>query len=49
LKFAAYYGFLGNLHDGAVEVHFQANPEGCIAAAEELFASVEVLRPTLIP
>ena len=49
LKFVAYYGFLGNLQDGAVEVHFQKDSAACIAAAEELFASAEVIRPTPIP
>ena len=49
LKFVAYYGILGDLQEGAVEVHFQSDPAACIAAAEKLFASAEVIRPTPTP
>jgi hypothetical protein len=39
-----YTGFLGNVHDGSVEVHFDRDAEGCLAAAETLFSMGEVIR-----
>lgn len=43
LKFAAYYGFLAQPNKGAVEVHFESEPEKCIDAAEVLISLSEVL------
>ena len=45
LRFAVYYGFLGSPMEGAVEVHFDFVGEACLEAAEELFASTEVILP----
>jgi hypothetical protein len=49
LQFVAYYGFLGDLHNGGLEVHFEESAEACIGAAEGLIASAELILPTATP
>jgi len=49
LKFVVYTGFLDGAHEGSVEVHFDADGEACLHAAEELMAGAEVVLPASAP